>query len=313
MKSINLSAVDLNLLVAFEALIEQRSVTQAAEQLQVGQPAMSASLNRLRVLFGDELFVRLGRQMQPTLKAQALAPGILGALGQIRQSLAAGQGFDPGTSDRTFSIGSSDYTSFALLPPLLALGRQVAPSLNLQMVGFEKDSVGDLLEQGAIDIALGVFPDPPRQSKWEPIFEERFVGVARQGHPGLQQGGMDLDAFTRYPHALTTLRRDSRGEIDKALAAQGLERRLVLTTPHMLVLPFAIASSDLITALPRRVALRLAAVCNLATFELPIETQPWTICMLWSTLSDQDDANRWLRESIKAISQQTLAPVTPAS
>ncbi|MEG4516256.1 MULTISPECIES: LysR family transcriptional regulator [unclassified Microcoleus] len=304
MKSINLAAIDLNLLVAFEALLEQHSVTKAAEQLQIGQPAMSAALSRLRILFEDELFVRLGRQMQPTLKAQAIAPGILAALQQIRQAVTASQTFEPSVSHRTFTIGSSDYTSFVLMPPLLKFSLQKAPSITLRMIEFEKDSVGDLLEQGEIDVALGVFPDPPRQTQWEPIFEERFVGIARRGHRALQQGTMSLEAFTQFPHALTTLRRDTTGAIDKVLNEQNLERRVAFTTPHMMVLPFAIASSDLVAAIPRRIALHLADVCNLTVFELPATTKPWMVSMLWSTLSDRDEANLWLRSSIKAISQK---------
>lgn len=304
MKSINLAALDLNLLVAFEALLEQRSVTKAAEQLQIGQPAMSASLNRLRILFEDELFVRLGRQMQPTLKAQVIAPGILAALQQIRQTVTSSQAFEPTFSNRTFTIGSSDYTSFVVVPPLLELSHQAAPFINFRMIGFEKDSVGDLLEQGVIDLALGVFPDPPRKTQWEPIFEERFVGIARQGHPAVEQGTMSLTAFSQLPHALTTLRRDTTGAIDKALNEQNLERRIAFTTPHMMVLPFAIASSNLVAALPCRIALRLAAVCDLTIFELPVITKPWMVSMLWSVLSDQDEANCWLRNAIKAISQK---------
>lgn len=304
MKSINLAAIDLNLLVAFEALLEQHSVTKAAEQIRIGQPAMSASLNRLRALFEDELFVRLGQQMQPTLKAQALAPGILVALQQIRQTITSSAAFDPVSSNRTFAIGSSDYTSFILVPLLLEFSYQIASSLNFQMIGFEKDDVGDLLEQGAIDVALGVFPNPPRQTQWEPIFEERFVGIARQGHPDLRHGTMSLETFTSLSHALTTLRRDTTGEIDKALNEQNLVRRIALTTPHMLILPFAIASSDFVAALPHRIALRLAKVCDLAIFELPIKTKPWIVSMLWSTLSDQDETNCWLRNAIKTISQK---------
>jgi DNA-binding transcriptional LysR family regulator len=304
MKSINLAAIDLNLLVAFEALLEQRSVTKAAEALQIGQPAMSAALSRLRVLFEDELFVRLGRQMQPTLKALEIAPGIMTALQQIRQTLTASQAFEPISSDRTFAIGSSDYTSFVLMPPLLEFSHQIAPSINFQMIGFEKDSVSDLLEQGVIDVALGVFPNPPRQTQWEPIFEERFVGIARQGHPAVQQGSMNLETFAQLSHALATLRRDMTGAIDKALNEQKLERRIAFTTPHMMVLPFAIASSDLVAALPRRLALQLAKGCNLTIFELPVKTKPWMVSILWSVLSDQDEANRWLRNAIRAISQE---------
>ncbi|MBI4780413.1 MAG: LysR family transcriptional regulator [Oscillatoriophycideae cyanobacterium NC_groundwater_1537_Pr4_S-0.65um_50_18] len=302
MKSISLAAIDLNLLVAFEALLEQSSVTKAAEQLQIGQPAMSAALSRLRLLFEDELFVRLGRQMQPTRKAQAIAPSIFAALQQIRQTLTSSQAFEPASSDRTFAIGSSDYTSFVLVPPLLALSQQTAPSINFRMIGFEKDSLEDLLAQGAIDVALGVFPHPPRQTQGQPIFEERFVGIARQGHPALEQGTMSLAAFTQHAHALTTLRRDTTGEIDRILREQDLERRLLLTTPHMLVLPFAIASSNLVAAIPSRIALRLASACDLAIFELPIPTKPWVVSMLWGTLSDRDAANCWLREAITTIS-----------
>ncbi len=301
MKSINLATIDLNLLVAFEAMLEQRSVTLAAEQLQIGQPAMSAALNRLRVLFEDELFVRLGRQMQPTLKAQAIAPGILAALQQIRQAVASSQTFQPTTSDRSFALGSSDYTSFVLVPPLLEFCHQTAPLVDFRLLGFEKDSAGTLLEQGAIAVALGVFSHPPRQTQCEPLFEERFVGIARQGHPALEQGTMSLETFINLSHALTTLRRDSIGAIDRVLREQNLERRITLTTPHMLVLPFAIASTDLVAAVPQRVALRLASICQLKIFELPVKTKPWMVSMLWSTLSDQDEATCWLRESIRTV------------
>ncbi|MCC3414992.1 MULTISPECIES: LysR family transcriptional regulator [unclassified Microcoleus] len=303
MKSIDLAAIDLNLLVAFEALLEQRSVTKAAEELQIGQPAMSAALSRLRVLFEDELFVRLGRQMQPTLKAQTIAPGILAGLQQIRQTVTSSQAFEPISSDRTFALGSSDYTSLVLVPPLLQFSCQTAPSINFRMIGFEKDCVGDLLEQGAIDVALGVFPNPPRQTKWTPIFEERFVGIARQGHPAVKHGTMSLETFADLSHALGTLRRDTTGAIDRALDEHNLERRIALTTPHMMILPFAIASSDLVAAVPRRIALRFATVCNLTIFELPIKTKPWMVSMLWSALSDRDEANYWLRNAIEMISQ----------
>ncbi len=305
MKLMNLATVDLNLLVAFEALFEQRSVTAAAEQLNIGQPAMSAALSRLRALFEDELFVRLGRQMQPTLKAQAVAPNILSALQQIRQTVASSQTFNPSSSDRGFAIGSSDYTSLVLVPSLLEFSCQAAPAIDFRMIGFEKDSVGDLLEQGAINVALGVFPNLPRQTLCEPLFEERFVGVVRQDHPALRQGTIDLKTFAKLPHALTTLRRDSIGEIDKLLFDQNLERRIALTTPHMLVLPFAIAASDLVAAVPHRIALHLAKICRLALFELPVKTKPWMVSMLWSTLSDQDEANCWLRDTIRTVCKQS--------
>lgn len=108
-------------------------------------------------------------------------------------------------------------------------------------------------------------------------------------------------------HLFTTLRRDATGEIDRALSQQNLERHIHLTTPHMLVLPFVIASSNLVAAVPYRIALSLAGACRLSIFELPIQTKPWMVSMLWSTLSDQDEANCWLRHLIKTIAQKTGA------
>ena len=304
MKSINLAAIDLNLLVAFEALITEHSVTKAAEKLQIGQPAMSSSLNRLRVLFEDDLFIRLGQQMQPTVKAKAIAPNILAVLHQIRQTIITSHLFDPLSSDRTFAIGSSDYTSLVIVPPLLEFSCQNAPLINFHTIGFEKDSVGELLEKGIIDIALGVFPNPPRQTLLEPIFEEHFVGIARQDHPDITNGTISLESFTKLSHALTTLRRDHSGAIDRTLQEQNLQRRIALITPHMLVLPFAIATSDMVAAVPQRLAITMAKACNLTIFELPIETKPWKVSMLWSILSDRDEAHQWLRSTIRSLARQ---------
>ncbi|MBR8837521.1 MAG: LysR family transcriptional regulator [Stigonema ocellatum SAG 48.90 = DSM 106950] len=302
MKSIELSSVDLNLLVAFEALFEERSVTGAAQRLYLGQPAMSAALGRLRTLFEDELFIRIGREMQPTSKALEIAPGILAALDQIRQTLEASQTFDPATTERSFTIGSSDYTSFVVVPKLLAFFQQFAPGINVRLIGFEKNSVGELLEQGSIDLALGVFPNPPQQTLHEPLFEEQFVGIARKKHPAISNKTLSLETFAELPHALVTIRRDETGFIDQVLLTHSLKRRIAVTTPHMLVLPSIVASSDLIASLPSRIATHVECYGELKQFELPIETASWTISMLWSKLVDKDSAITWLRQALRTIS-----------
>lgn len=303
MKSIDLSAIDLNLLVAFEALLEERSVTLSAQRLHLGQPAMSAALGRLRILFEDELFIRMGREMQPTSKALEIAIGILAALQQIRQTLEAGQVFDAPTSTHRFAIGSPDYTSYVILPALLEFCGQHAPQLNFRLIGYEKDRVGELLEQGAIDVALGVFPDPPPQTHHLSLFQEHFVGIARHGHPAIEQGTMSLATFANLSHALVTLRRDTTGEIDKLLSRQHLQRRVAVTTPHMLALPALLARTDLVATVPDRVATQLARLHHLDLFELPIETETWTVSMLWSKLADKDAPNLWLRQTLHQVSQ----------
>jgi DNA-binding transcriptional LysR family regulator len=298
MKSIDLAAIDLNLLVAFAALYEERSVSGAAQRLYLGQPAMSAALSRLRILFADELFIRIGREMQPTRRAIDLAPGILAALQQIQQTLAANQRFDPASTVASFAIGSSDYTSCTVMPKLLEYCRQIAPQIDLRLIEFNKDEVGDLLEQGQIDVALGVFQSPPRQTMHQPLFQEIFVGMIRQGHPALVNGELSIESFANLPHALFTIRRDTSGEIDKILASHQLKRRIVLTTPHLLVLPSIIAASDLVATVPSRLAQQFICLGSLALFELPIQTQPWSVSMLWSKLTDRDPANGWLRQLI---------------
>ncbi|MFN6568374.1 LysR family transcriptional regulator [Dendronalium sp. ChiSLP03b] len=301
MSLINLSSVDLNLLVAFEALFEERSVTAAAQRLYLGQPAMSAALGRLRSLFQDELFIRIGREMQPTAKAMEIAPSISIALQQIRQTLETSQTFDPATSKRTFAIGSSDYTSYVVMPKLLEVCRQTAPGIDFRLIGFDKDCVGKLLEQREIDLALGVFQEPPRQTIQIPLFPEHFVGICRQGHPVISQQAIAPETFAQLPHALFTLRRDEVGELDKVLAQYNLQRRVVLTTPHLLILPAVISSSDLITAIPSRLATSFACQDTLEIFELPLQTEPWMISMLWSKLTDRDQANLWLRHLLKSV------------
>ncbi len=304
MKSIDLAEIDLNLLVAFESLFQERSVTVAAQRLYLGQPAMSAALRRLRILFGDELFIRVGREMQPTSKAIAIAPGIFAALHQVRQTIQSSQAFDSTSDRRDFAIGSTDYTSFFVVPKLMAYCRKVAPGLNFRMIGFEKDDVGELLEKGAVNLALGVFPNPPRQTICSPLFEEHFVGIARKHHPAIIQKPLSLEVFASLSHALVTIRRDTTGEIDRALAVHNLQRRIVLTTPHMLVLPSLVASSDLVTSVPSRIANYFSALDDIEVFELPLEMQPWTVSMIWSKLTDKDDASCWLRQTVQALCEQ---------
>lgn len=304
MKSIDLASIDLNLLVAFEALFEERSVTAAAKRLYLGQPAMSAALGRLRILFNDELFIRIGREMQPTSKAVAIAPDIFAALRQIRHTIEFSQTFNPISAQRNFAIGSADYTSFVILPKLLEHCREKAPSLNFRMIGFEKDNIGEMLEQDTIQVGLGVFPNPPRQTVCVPLFQERFIGIARKKHPAIKNKLISLETFANLSHVLITLRQDATGEIDKILATHNLQRRIQLTTPHLLILPAIISSSDMIAAVPYRIGAHFSNLANIDVFELPLEIQPWTVSMMWSQLTDKDDANSWLRQTLKTVCEQ---------
>ncbi len=293
-----LSSIDLNLLVAFEALFEERSVTAAARRIGLGQPGMSSALRRLRVLMQDELFVRVAGEMRPTAKTLEIAPGIVAALAQLRSTFEAGIGFDPHTATRSFAIGSTDYTALVLLPDLVARLRPDAPGVDLRVIGYEKGTVSEMLDRGEVDLALGVFPSPPERAVVTSLFRERFVGVARIDHPAISNGRIDVRSFADHPHALVTTRRDTYGNLDEALAAKGLRRRIALTLPFFMVLPAVLEASDLIAAVPSRIASRVLAGSRLQRFELPVETRPWTVSMLWPASSRNDKATAWLRANI---------------
>jgi DNA-binding transcriptional LysR family regulator len=289
--------VDVKLLLAFDALIQTQSVSKAAAQLGIRQPAMSAALARLRELFGDELFVRASGAMQPTPKAARLAAPVADVLARLRAVLSDHIGFDPRAARQTFTLASTDYVTFVLGPALYADLAASAPGVDLRIVGYDKNDVPERIDRGELDVALGVFPDPPERAVRQPLYEERFVGLARRGHPALVDGEMSLAAYCAASHALVSVRRDTRGVIDAVLADLGRARRIALTLPHMLALQDIIVRTDLIAALPERVA-RRAAPEALVVFELPLEVPAWTVEMLWNAAARTDPPTAWLRSRI---------------
>jgi DNA-binding transcriptional LysR family regulator len=285
---------DLNLLTAFDALMETRSVSKAAEKIGLRQPAMSAALARLRDALDDPLFVRVGQRMEPTARARDLAPKVRQALALIRESIIGDARFDPMRTERTFTVASTDYTSFVLAPALTALFTAAAPHARLRLIGYDKDEVGALLDKGLADVALGVFRDAPHHLLRKLLCKERFVGAARIGHPALHNGAVALDAYLACDHALVSVRRDVTGEVDALLAARGLTRRIAVTLPHMASLPAILRATDLLAALPSRLA-AAAAGDGLALFELPVAAASWRIEMLYPEAGRRDRAQIWLR------------------
>lgn len=291
----NLRGFDLNLLLAFEALVDTGSVSQAARRLGVGQPAMSASLARLRHLIGDRLFERTGGRMEPTVRAAALIPGIAAGLAQLRMTLAEGVEFDPATATRTFTLASTDYTTAVILPPLAAWLKEHGPGIDLRFSSYDKQDIPELVARGEVDLAIGVFDPLPPDAVRTRLWNERFVGVARKGHPVLRD--ITPESYAAANHALISVRKDARGRIDQELEAMGLSRRIAVVLPHMLALQPVLLKSDLIATLPARIATGFRQ-SGLATFELPFVTRPWDVEMLWRPSARTDQANLWLRHVV---------------
>src|SRR5262249_47428367 len=186
--NVNLASIDLNLLVAFEALLAERNVSRAAQRVGLAQPSMSHALTRLRVLFGDELFVRTPREMKPTPRALDLAAPIADALEQVRRAFEPTSTFDPRASDRRFRVAGSQYVDFVLGVLLVPMLMRAAPRACFEALHKDETEAIQLLDTGVIDLAIGRFTDAPKRLRAAPLYEERWVCIARRDHPGLRDG-----------------------------------------------------------------------------------------------------------------------------
>lgn len=292
MHEIDLSRVDLNLLVVFEALMEARHVGRAAARLCLSQSATSHALGRLRQLFDDPLFVRHPRGIEPTPKARDLAQPLGEALARLREVLGPTAPFDPATLRRTFTLAAHDYALATLMPSLMADLRVQAPNVELRCVVIHPAKVIDSLDRGELDAALGGFVGiSAERIARTTLFTDRFVGVARKGHPHLRKGRMPLDDFVALPHAVVSAGGEPNSDVDRALDALGLKRQIAIAAPNFLALPLVIEHTDIIGVLPARLASRAA---GLTAFELPLEIDPVTCNLLAPAPLMAQPAMRWL-------------------
>jgi DNA-binding transcriptional LysR family regulator len=296
MRAPRLSTTDLNLLVAFDALVAEGNVTRAADRVGLTQPAMSHALGRLRKLVGDPLFVRTSQGMVPTPRAAELVEPIRRALGEIDRALFQPPRFDPGSATRSFNLAAVDFGALVVLPPLLARVRVEAPHADLVVRQLRADTIEQQLVEGEVDVAVGMVHDEPPWMAHRKLFEERFICLARQGHP-VVKGAISLEQFVALEHALVAPRQHrSAGFVDRALAKRGLRRRVALTLPHFLVAPFVVASSDLVLTLPGRVARTFAGMMDLQLVQPPLEVEQFFVSAYWHERQTRDPAHGWLRE-----------------
>ncbi len=296
----DLHGVDLNLLVAFDALMAERNVTRAGKRTGRTQPAMSAALARLRALFEDELFVRGPSGLQPTQRGIELAEPLGRALEEIRRTLDFTQRFDPATSTQSFTLALSDHPAFVLLPRLTDKLRTAAPGVTLRINAYtHRDDAVSLLDAGEADLTIGV---PARQGAGgriltRPLFEDRFVCILRHDHPAASQP-LGLAAFLALSHLLVSPEGDRFGQVDAVLAAQGQRRRIAFSLPQMHVAPSVVAGSDMVATVLEGIVAASGSRDRLAIFPPPLELAPVPFVMSWHRRNDAHQAQRWLRETI---------------
>jgi DNA-binding transcriptional LysR family regulator len=294
--------IDLNLLAAFNALMDERNVTRAATQVGVSQPAMSAALSRLRNLLGDPLFLRSPDGLLPTPRARELARPIAQALGQIKAALVATPGFIPAEAVFTVNLGLSDYPAFVLLPKLLQTLSEHAPNLMINVHAFnDRDHAVDMLDAGVIDAAIGVLPShQDGRILTRPILHDVFVTLVAHDHPAARRG-MDMDTFLALPHVLASPEGERYGVVDQALAQLGRQRTLALTLPQMFAVPAIIASSRMTATVLKRIALSSPTGGKLVLFPPPIALPEIIFHLIWHRRSNGNPAQEWFREMIESV------------
>lgn len=296
----NLASIDLNLLVAFEALMEERHVTRAAERIGIAQPSMSAALKRLRSVFADELFLRTPTGMQPTEKALRLAGPIGDALQQIRGVLAPEASVDPATAQRRITLAVTDYGDLVVVPALIRLLRREAPGIDLVVRPLlDPGAALAKLEAREVDALIGGhLPGSPRCVR-QRLFDERFVCI-RDAEQADVDTPMTLDDYVARPHALfSPVGGDGLpGSMDALLARHGATRHVAVTLAHVVAVPFAVAGTDLVATLAERVAQRLAPLAGVAIVPPPVELPGFAIDLLYLNRLPGDPLLRWFVDAI---------------
>jgi len=297
-----LADVDLNLLVAFDALLREGSVTRAAARVGVTQSAMSHTLNRLRAEFDDALLVRRGACLTPTALAEKLEPELTAALAAIERVFDARVEFDPARAVRRFTLLASDYAQVVILPPLLARLASTAPGVDLVVRAVREPE----RELASRDVALMIGPARKEMPtlKRRVLFSDRLVVMARREHPSLR-GELSLERYLAAQHVLVSPRGLRGGIVDDALRAAGTERRVVLEAPHFLVAPLVVAQSDLLATLPERLARRVATRFDLAIAALPLAVAPIEFVQLWHERDHDDAGHAWLRGQVVTAARET--------
>ncbi len=293
MHLMDIRAVDLNLLKAFDALMSERAVTRAAARIGLSQPAMSHALSRLRGMFGDDLFVRTPAGMEPTAHAREVAVLVSAAIEHIETALNLGAGFDPAKSTGVFTAGMAEYAEIALVGRLAAAFAERAPLATLRLLPLNGADAAEQLERGAIDVAIAHLRTMPAPIEVQTLLRDPFVIVLRKGHP-LAAEQPTIEAYAAQRHILVSPRGQTTGAIDRVLIDLGLRRRVALLVATYLALPSALAASDLIATVPQRAAQQIAATGDITILPLPLDLAV-TVSIAWHRRAASDPAQAWFR------------------
>jgi len=297
---VQLSSIDLNLLLVLHALLETGSVKLAAARLSLSPSATSHSLRRLRELLDDPVLVRAGRNMVLSTRAEGIRARVRRLVEEI-DGVFRLEVFDPKVQRHSFTLANSDYSELLLVAPLSRRLAVEAPGIDLYSVAEGPDRASALRE-GVVELDLGVVSQLPEDIQSEVLFEDRFVLLVREGHPIIDQR-LTVERYAALEHLLVAPRGAPTGVVDRQLATRGLKRRVARTVARFFVAPQLLLGSDYGLTISARVADRVAANLGLVRLEPPLELPRFAISMSWHRRSSEDSAHRFLREQIMAVAR----------
>ncbi|MEM9192686.1 MAG: LysR family transcriptional regulator [Myxococcota bacterium] len=293
----SLNELDLNLLVALRALLQERSVTKAARSLGMSQPAMSHKLQKLRAALDDPLFVPAGRGLSPTPRAEQIQQRLEDALSALEHVVREDQ-FDPKTVRRTLAIGSADYGVACSLPKMFAAVQREAPGLEFVVRRVGPDLV-QALDRGIVDLAFGAGMRIPTGAKQLLLYREGFEVLCRADHPTVQEG-LSLDTYLACSHVVVSPRGEPGTFVDSALSKKDARpRKIAIVVASFLAAPFIVAETDALLTAPTGLANALAPLLGLSTHPVPFEIPEVPIFMVWHSRFHEDPVHAWFRNVVR--------------
>jgi len=297
----NLASLDLNLIVALEALLDEASVGRAADRVSLSQPAMSHALKRLRKLLDDPLLVRVGAHMQLTARAEALRYPVQDALSRVRD-LLIGEGFEPASSTRTFQLFVADNASDLLLPPLLKQLQKEAPNVCIRVQPWRGNMPDPFELARLVDVAIACVPNKFKGFYQQRLFTDRDACAVRRGHP-LAARIADPGEFLKAKHVAVVGREFTEDPVDTWLRQEGRERNVALTVPHYLQALHVVSQSDLIAVIPERLIRACAGTLHVDALAVPLDVGTFDEFILHPARNHADPGCVWLRGVLMEIAK----------
>lgn len=289
--------IDLNLLVVFQEVFQERQISSVAKKLGLSQPAVSNALARLRKSFDDELFVRTAQGMQPTPLAQQLAEPVASALASITRALNQHEVFEAATSKRHFTIAMTDVGELYFMPRLIEQCRRLAPQIRLSTVRASSIDIKAGMETGRVDLAIGAFDDISGALYQRRLFRQNYVCMLRQGHP-LAGAAISAKDFLAAQHLIVASMESPYDKINQSLEKAGITAGAHFTVPHFVAVPYIVSTTDLLVTVPQKLAESAAAPFNLLYVKPPLRLPALQTNVFWHRRFNQDEGNQWLRNLI---------------